>query len=101
MIIQLPGQMSIFDIIPLKKKEEATIERHDCPHYMFIKNGLPYAKHTCTKALKTCGQCQVSMDFSKERDKMMATGMSLYDAISKAKDSIYEKYGEKGELIPA
>ena len=102
--INIDGQISIFDIMPyIKETENDKQQAHNCPFYMFIKDGVPYAKKTCTTDWTECGQCSMSKDFYKERNRLMESGLGLIKAIDLAREFIYEKYGrgEENVSIPA
>lgn len=101
MTLNIEGQMSIFDIMPYIKEIEADKQEvHNCPFYMFIRNGEPYAKKTCSTDWSKCGQCSISIDFYKERNRLMEEGYGLTEAIDLAREFIYEKYGRGEEVSP-
>ncbi len=101
MTLQIEGQISIFEIMPYLKEPKKEVVLHNCPFYMWVKNGVSYTKKKCDIDWSKCGQCCISKDFYSERDRLMEMGVPLVDAIDESKEKIYAKYGAGNELLPA
>lgn len=96
-------QISIFDYL---KELDNQAEKHNIapealkPCYIFamIKNAVPYFTQDCTCGDSPCGLCKINAEYAALRKELEEQGIPYFDAITKAKDIMHEKYDGKSNV---
>lgn len=89
-------QLSIFDFLTEmdNQREKLNKEATGCYIFAMIKNAVPYFTKNCDDEQK-CALCKIDKEYIALRKSFEEQGMGFFDAISKAKDIMHEKYDTK------
>ena len=96
-------QISIFDYLTeLDKQAEklniAPEALKPCYIFAMINNGVPYFTQDCHHGDEPCGLCKIDAEYIALRKEREQQGIPYFDAITKAKDIMHEKYDNNSAI---